>query len=456
MQIYEDTIAAISTAPGEAGISVVRISGPKAVGIADTVVRLRRGNLASKPGWSFAYGHAVSPNDEIIDEVVTLVYRAPHSYTREDVVEIQCHGGRVQSRRILSALAAKGARLAEPGEFTKRAFLNGRLDLVQAEAVADIIHAKSNAAANAAMEQLEGCLSSLLSSIYDSLIAVSADVEATLDFGEDEIPEECLDDIERRLKDINDRMSSLLATWDAGRILREGIKVVISGKPNSGKSTLMNYLLGTNRAIVSEIPGTTRDTIEEQIIIAGTAVRLVDTAGLRGTECKVEREGVSRAYASMERADINMHVIDASLPVDPDELALLGKYGKAKVLIVLNKTDLGIRVKKADFEGFLAVECSLLNGTGVQGIHRALRTRIESITGGEPHAAISERHRQLLQNGQNAMNEAMERLSPSQQDMLVIVAERLRYGAESIGAILGRTYSEDLLNQVFSRFCIGK
>ena len=277
-----------------------------------------------------------------LDEVLLLIMRSPQSYTAEDVIELQGHGGNVAAKRILRRALDAGARMAEPGEFTKRAFINGRIDLLQAEAVLDLVHAGSDRAAAAAIEQLEGKLSCSFNEIYDSLVSVAADLEATLDFPDDELPESTMPELSRRLNDSRIlRIGNLISTWDEGHILREGALVVISGKPNVGKSTMMNTLLGRDRAIVSQIPGTTRDTIEERYVLDGIPLRLVDTAGLRETQCEIEQEGVRRARAQLQKADLHLYLVDASTPLDDDDRDHLAALKSEKCVVVLNKSDLG-------------------------------------------------------------------------------------------------------------------
>ena len=283
-----------------------------------------------------------------IDEVIILIMRAPRSYTGEDVVEIQGHGGHVVARRILRRVLDGGARLAEPGEFTQRAFLNGRMDLLQAEAVLDLVRAKSDRAAVAALEQLEGSLSSRFNQVYDQLLAAATDVEASLDFPDDELPQTDTQEIIAHLRTAREEMAQLMTGWDEGHILRDGATVVISGKPNVGKSTLMNTLLGRDRSIVSPIPGTTRDTIEEGLILDGFPVRMVDTAGLRETDCVVEKEGVRRTVMQMERADLHLHMLDASRPMDEQDRAQVESLDADRCIIVLNKVDLGTKARGED------------------------------------------------------------------------------------------------------------
>jgi tRNA modification GTPase len=460
MRSAADTIAAIATAPGEAGISIVRISGARSLEIADQVFVCKGPPPSQRLAGTFVRGFIRGDEDSKtsahVDEVILLIYRAPRSYTREDVVEIQGHGGRMSAKRILRAVLSKGAVLAEPGEFTRRAFLNGRIDLVQAEAIADLIAAQSDRAATAAMEQLEGHLTSSFEELYDLLLGAAADLEATLDFGDDEMPVAVSSSIAERLRQAKSKVEQLLATWEEGQLLREGALVVISGAPNAGKSTLMNTLLGVPRAIVADLPGTTRDTIEETVILEGVPIRLVDTAGLRETECAVEREGVRRAQATIKRADLNLHVVDCSQQLSQADQEHLAEVRKDQCIIVLNKTDLGPKLTSRDFEGSSVVPCSLLSGEGFRELHRTIIEKLNLRSSDIPHAVISERHRHIAQNVRNVLNESIAMQDLNRTDCIVLVSQLVRTAIEHLGEVTGRTYTKELLDNVFNRFCIGK
>ncbi len=455
-----ETIAAIATAPGPAGIAVVRLSGPDSLTLADRLVRTRGPALSARPGGSFLYGTCVDGAGAALDEVIALVYRRPHSNTREDAVELQCHGGRAAAHRILRAALEAGARPAEPGEFTRRAFLNGRLDLVQAEAAADLIRAASDRAAAAAVEQLQGRISNSITLAYQALTAAAADLAATLDFDADELPPDALDAIGTHLQQARREISTLLATWQDGRLLREGARVVISGPPNVGKSSLFNAIMGSDRAIVTEVPGTTRDTIEETLLLHGVPVHLTDTAGLRDTACTIERQGIGRAQASIRQADLILHVITPEQPVEPSTPPVDGST-PARRLLVLNKADLlpaasspaqssERRTHSPDAE---PIHCSALTGFGIETLRQAIADKL-GVTDVPAHAAISERHRVLLQTAADLIEQAGPLLPDPA--MHVPAAELLRGAMHHLGLVLGRSYTEDLLDQVFSRFCIGK
>ena len=385
--------------------------------------------------------------------------RAPKTYTREDIVEIQGHGGNTTARRILRLALSSGARGAEPGEFTKRAFLNGRIDLLQAEAVLDLVKAKSDRAAIAAVEQLEGGLSRKFNELYDETIRVAADLEATLDFPDDELPATAMLEIKARLINAMEMINALVQTWNEGHLLRDGALVVIAGKPNVGKSTLLNTLLGHDRAIVSPIPGTTRDTIEEDFSLNGIPLRLVDTAGLRATECEIESEGVRRSRLSMKKADLQIYIVDGSVPLSNEDIAHLDGEDPQKCLVVLNKKDLGVRVDPKPLSRFHVVQTSLLSNEGLSNVCAEMDSLLESTTARqahEPHAAISERHRQLLVEARGKVEQALDLLSTNEEQSIVLAATELRVALDSIGKVTGRIYHDELLSNIFSRFCIGK
>jgi tRNA modification GTPase len=453
----EDTIAAIATPPGDGGIAIVRISGPDSLRIADVVFRGHGRKPSQYASHVILHGRIVSSETDL-DEVLLLIMRGPHSYTGEDVVEIQGHGGLIPARRILRRVLETGARAAEPGEFTQRAFLNGRMDLLQAEAVLDLVRSRTDRAAAAALEQLEGGLSRKFNTIYDELITFAADLEATLDFPEDELPSATIPEIASKLASTRSQIDEILHTWEEGHLLREGALCVITGKTNVGKSTLLNAVLGRHRAIVSPLHGTTRDSIEEAVVLGGILLRMVDTAGLRESDCGVEKEGIRRTRELMEKADIRIHMIDASAPVDDIELRHLASLNPEQSVVVLNKTDMGDVVEKSAVSKFKVVRASLLKGQGLEEIKTAL---LNCLAGGAdlhapPHAVISERHRRILDEASKELNDAFDLLSGSRDDKATLAVQHLRTATESIGRITGRVYEDELLNAVFSRFCIGK
>lgn len=451
----EETIAAIATAQGPAGVSVVRISGDKAWRIGAAVAGLDAWprTLAG----TFRHVRFHNPeNGETIDDGIILFFAGPHSYTGEDVVELQGHGGRLPSERLLSAAIEGGARPAEPGEFTKRAFLNGKVDLSQAEAVMDLIEARTDRAAAAAHEQLEGRLSRDIGHLYEDLVTIAADLEHLLDFDEDEVPGTFCEETAGRLADLERRAQGLLSNWRTGTLLREGALAVISGRPNAGKSSLLNALLGRERAIVSAIPGTTRDSIEESIVIAGIPVRLVDTAGLReGSDDLIEAQGIARAGALLKRADLHLRVLDGSLPLDPAAaLADLADLPPDRTILVLNKSDKGLVANPLP-DGYRVLSLSAATGDGLDRLRTAIGEMLETDTDAASAPEISERHRLLLATAAEEIACARECLVRDAEG-IVLAAQRLETAADGLGRITGRVWSDDLLDSVFSRFCVGK
>ncbi len=455
MPNYEtDTIAAIATPPGEGGVGIIRLSGSDVWRIADEIFQaLDQIPVSEREHGTFAYGKVIESDGTEIDTGLALVMRAPRSYTREDVLEIQGHGGAVGMRRILRRVLDAGARMAEPGEFTKRAFLNGRIDLVQAEGILDLIRARSDRAASAAIEQMEGKLSQEFDAIYEAFLEVAANLETTLDFVEDELPDDVFSGIARLLDVTFQTLDHLLDTWDEGRLLREGARVVILGRPNAGKSTLLNALLGFDRAIVSSTAGTTRDTLEEGYVLDGIPLRITDTAGLRETDCEIEAEGVRRAEAHSKEAHLAVYLIDASQPLHEEDRARLEKLDPTKSVVVLNKVDQGKAI--LDVQG---IEASLVNGVGVEELKRAMADALEQGADlhAPPHAVISERHRNLLIRSHKEARQAREFLNKDVEENAVLAVAHLRAALEFLGEVTGREYHEDLLDNIFSRFCIGK
>ncbi|MBI2441943.1 MAG: tRNA uridine-5-carboxymethylaminomethyl(34) synthesis GTPase MnmE [Lentisphaerae bacterium] len=455
MNGQSDTIAAIATAPGAAGIAIIRISGPESLAVADRIFGCRGDPPSRRAARSLVHGN-IKASDQIVDDVMLLIMRSPHSYTREDVVEIQCHGGHISAQRILETVLNQGVRMAEPGEFTKRAFLNGRIDLVQAEAVLDLIQAQSERSAQAAIEQLEGALSSSFNEIYDRALRACADLESSLDFSEDDEPLELVPGVVRELQVTKNMMKRMIQTWEEGHLLREGALVVISGRPNVGKSTLMNALLGKDRAIVSPIAGTTRDTIEETVILRGIPIRLVDTAGLRTTTCPIEDDGVRRAMHQMQMADLHLHILDSSKPLTSEDYATLGGLDKCRTLVIINKTDLGNAISLQDLTHNHVVYTQLITGKGVSDIRANIIDMLDISSNGPPRALISERHRQILTKSTDELEATIGILSSRHQDSIILATSQLRHCLNEMGQITGKVYHDELLNSIFSRFCIGK
>lgn len=451
-----DTIAAIATAPGEGGVAIVRVSGARAFDIADAVFSCRAPPPSRRPGGTFVFGNVIEADGSVLDEALLLLMRAPRSYTREDTIEIQGHGGPVVTRRILQRVIAAGARVAEPGEFTKRAFLNGRLDLAQAEAVADLIRARSDRAAAAAVAQLEGSLSRRINALYDALLETAANVEATLDFSDQEIPADVLNPVTDNLIRTIDGLHALLSTWTEGHLLREGATVVIAGKPNVGKSTLLNALLGRNRAIVSPQPGTTRDTIEESLVLGGYPVTLIDTAGLRETDCAIEQEGITRATRELADADLCLYVVDAQHGPDEEDLRVISTIPKDKLIIVCNKSDLNLSGNIFTNNYCTTIYTSSTSGFGLDDLRKAIIRKFDhDAPHPVQHATISTRHRALIETAIQAAESALAEMK-KESGALDLAAAQLREAVECIGSITGRVFHDDLLGSVFGRFCIGK
>ncbi len=451
------TIAAPATATGPSGIAVLRISGPEAHAVAARVVCLPEDFCWERAAGRWRHVRVHHPRTrETLDDAVMLVFRAPRSYTGDDAVELQCHGGSLSVRRLLDAVLTAGARPAEPGEFTRRAFINGRLDLTQAEAVLDLINARTDRAAQAARSQLDGRLGREIDDLYTGLTAVCAEIEAWLDFDETEVPGDFNVRAAETLERLSGSMRALADTWHAGHLLRDGAMVVISGRPNVGKSSLLNALLGHARAIVSSTPGTTRDSIEESLVLEGIPVRLVDTAGLRVTRCEIESEGVARADNLMARADLNLHVLDLSRPLTEEDRRHLDKLKPSRGLLVFNKCDLVPRLD-ADFSAdWRRVRTSAATGLGIDQLKRVLADALGLAEVAPMGLDVSARHRREIESAMEAADEAAGLLRENGAEGLVLAAGSLRRAAGALGRITGREYSEDLLDTIFRRFCVGK
>jgi tRNA modification GTPase len=437
--LENDTIAALSTPPGEGALAVVRISGPQAWDIARKIFHGAREFVPRR-----AHLGRIVNADGVIDEVVLTAWRGPASYTGEDVVELCGHGGALVSAQVLRAVLAAGARAAGPGEFTQRAFLNGKMDLTQAEAVMDLIRAQTPLAARAAAEQLRGRIGDEISAIREALLDIVAHVEAYIDFPDEDIDPDTGASMRGRLVTTRERIAKLLATADEGRLLREGVRLAICGRPNAGKSSLLNRLLGYDRAIVSPTPGTTRDTIEESLSLRGIPFRVIDTAGLRETADAIEREGVHRARAAVERADVVLRVIDATEPE-----ALGDPPVSADEILVLNKIDLAPTQTST-----LGISCS--TGVGLDALIDTIVSRVHAEPAGarDSFAAINARHQSCLQRAAVALDAALERFDAGAEPEFVAVD--LRAALDAAGEVVGVVDTEDILGRIFSSFCIGK
>lgn len=452
----DDTIAAISTPIGQGGIAVVRLSGPQSLTVADRVFYCSDGRPSEFPTHTVHYG-TIGQAASLLDSVLLTVMLAPRTYTKEDVVEISCHGGSLVARSVLARCLECGARLAEPGEFTKRAFLNGRLDLTQAEAVMDLIQARTGLAQNTALQALQGHLHRRVEGLRDRLLTVLANLEANIDFPEEDILPQARDQLALEVQSIIHSLQRLLATAHDGRILREGMVVAIVGLPNVGKSSLMNALLGRDRCIVTPIPGTTRDVVEEVASIYGIPVRLTDTAGLRTARGEIENMGIRKSYSALQASDLVLHVMDRSRPFTKRDAQLTAKYHALPAIQVLNKCDLPERLTfPAKFSHRETVVVSATSGVGLE----KLRSVIEKMawSNGEQiselGAIVNERHADAIRRALLGLIDGTAALKDSSG--LEMVAQSLRCGLTALGEITGRTTSEDVLNRVFSRFCIGK
>ncbi|HEX7056503.1 MAG TPA: tRNA uridine-5-carboxymethylaminomethyl(34) synthesis GTPase MnmE [Bacilli bacterium] len=458
--MINDTIGAISTPAGEGGIAVIRVSGPDSVAIVDRVFATKNG-LANAPTHTVHYGFVKNPETgEKIEEALVTVMRAPRSFTKEDVVEVSCHGGYIAVKKVLELLLEMGIRLAEPGEFTKRAFINGRIDLSQAEAVIDLIRAKSDRAFALAMKQAQGKLSEQIRGIRQTLLELMAHIEVNIDYPEHDVAEMTNNLVTERCKEALDAIDRLLATAGQGKILREGIVTAIIGRPNVGKSSLLNLLTRENRAIVTDIPGTTRDVIEEYVTVAGIPLRLLDTAGIRETNDVVEKIGVERSKSALADADLILFVISQNEPLAQDERALLDEVKDRQTICVVNKTDLPRKLDLAEiyarFSGERVVPLSAVTQEGLGDLENAISRLFFSgkLEANDLTYVSNVRHIQLLKNAKQALLDAslaVERLIPI--DMIQI---DIRKAWEELGEIIGEEVGESLLDQIFSQFCLGK
>jgi tRNA modification GTPase len=453
----EDTIAAVATPPGEGGIAIVRISGPDAEQIVGTIFcqnDARNGTLKSH---SLYHGKIRDPrSDVVLDEVLLTVMRKPRSYTGETVVEVQCHGGVFLVREILRLILSQGARHAEPGEFTKRAFLNGRIDLAQAEAVLDLIQARTQEGVSLAVKQVQGGISHWVDAMRNSLLDCIVQVEAAIDFPDEEIELLPRGELTRKISKFGDEIRRILSTYEWGRLHREGARVCICGRPNVGKSSLLNTLVGEERVIVTPVPGTTRDVVEESLNLGGLPVVLWDTAGLRETEDQVERIGVDLSKRYVEKADLVMLVLDASNEFTADDESLLRKIDK-KRMIVLNKDDLPRNLNRKALEAFQTdgiYSVSAKLGSGIEALKNGLRDMLLGVNTEAPIVITNLRHKSALIRCENALNNVQKSLCENQPAEFVAVD--LNDAKEALEEIIGKVDNEDILERIFSQFCIGK
>ena len=455
-----DTIAAISTPPGEGAISIVRMSGEEAVSIAQKDFSGK--DLTQAKSHTINYGHIVDPKThEEIDEVMVSLMLAPKTFTREDVVEINCHGGIVATNRILQLLLVNGARLAEPGEFTKRAFLHGRIDLTQAESVMDLIRAKTDRSMKIALNQLDGNLSHLIDSLRKDILDVLAQVEVNIDYPEyDDVEEMTTKLLREKAIEIKQRIEQLLKTASQGKIMREGLATALVGRPNVGKSSLLNHLLHEDKAIVTDVAGTTRDVIEEYVNVSGVPLKLIDTAGIRETDDKVEKIGVERSKKAIEQSDLVLLVLNAAESLTKEDLELIRLTNDKKRIIILNKTDLEEKLDRKELakisENAPVYATSILKNEGVEALEEAIsKLFFNGIENSQSTVMVTNaRHIALLKKAQNSLDSVLEGISSGMPVDLVQIDMTEAWNL--LGEITGESYEDELLDQLFSQFCLGK
>lgn len=460
-----DTIAAIATAMSNSGIGVIRISGEDAVEIADKIYRSKNGKkkLSNQKTHTIHYGY-IYDEDFLIDEVMVLIMRAPHSFTAEDTIEIDCHGGMLVMNKILETVLKNGARVAEPGEFTKRAFLNGRIDLTKAEAVMDLIESQNDYALKSSIDQLKGNVYEKITSFRNIIIHEIAFIESALDDPEhislDGYPDELMKTIDLLL----DEMNRMLISFQNGKVLKEGIKTVILGKPNAGKSSLLNKLLGEEKAIVTEIAGTTRDVLEQYINLDGIGIHIIDTAGIRETEDIVEKIGVDRAMKQAQEADLILYVVDSSKPLNEDDYSIMELMSSKKFIILLNKSDLNTvvsvedleKICKNDKEHYVIIQTSMKDETGIDQLEDAIKKYFISGKIDFNHEAniTNIRHKEALSDAYESLKLVKKSIEDEMpEDFLSI---DLMNAYSSLGKIIGQEVEDDLVNEIFSKFCMGK
>ncbi len=462
------TISAIATAIGQGGIGIVRISGERAVEIAEKCFRPAAGGELKEYGRSAVYGNIYKENEEFLDEAICIVMAAPHSYTCEDVVELQCHGGPVVLRELLALTYRLGARPAEPGEFTKRAFLNGRLDLSQAQSVMDMIQARTTMSLEMAAGNLQGKLSEKIQEMRQEILGVIAHLEASIDFPEDDIEDVAMEEAELKVEKLHADLEDLLVSAQTGQILRDGLQTAIIGRPNAGKSSLLNLMLGQERAIVTDVPGTTRDSIEEYMNIGGIPLRLADTAGIRETDNLVEKIGVDKAYSYAKEAELVLAVIDGSQPLSQEDEPIwqLLKECQGKIILILNKSDQGQVLSKEQIdkkaaekeveEIYRIISLSARSGEGLGVLEEAIKEMVFAgkISCRESVMVSDARQADIIRQALLLLDQTRVTLMTGMSEDFVVID--LRSAWEKLGEITGDTLGEDIIDEIFSRFCIGK
>lgn len=456
----DDIIAAISTPLGSGGIGIVRMSGTGCIALADTLFQGKK-KLTQKATHTLSYGKIIDgKNGEVIDEVLVSVMKAPHTYTKEDIVEINCHGGFLVTQRVLQAVLVAGARLAEPGEFTKRGFLNGRIDLTQAEAIIDLIQSKTELSRQAAVNQLEGRLKIQVREMRNDVIDMIASIEAVIDYPEHDVEEETYDTMEKATKQLLQRMEKLLAGADRGKILREGLQTVIVGKPNVGKSSLLNWFLEEDRAIVTDIPGTTRDTVEEYINIDGIPIKIVDTAGIRETGDVVEKMGVEKSKTYAEQADLILMMLDASRPLEQEDKEILSFIQGKHTIVLLNKADLEQKLSHAELEQYVSkkqiLSVSVKHNTGFDALIDAIKTMFFSGQTATADDALlgNTRHKTALFQAKEAMERCLVTIQTRMPEDFISMD--LQDASHALGEITGDVTDEEIIDRIFTKFCLGK
>ncbi|MEG0774850.1 tRNA uridine-5-carboxymethylaminomethyl(34) synthesis GTPase MnmE [Clostridium sp.] len=454
-----DTIAAIATSLGEGGIAIIRVSGDKALSIVSKIFKGKNGkSLDDIKPYTMRYGYIVDENNEHIDEVIVSFMKGPRSFTAEDTVEVNCHGGVVATNKILNEVIKNGARVAEPGEFTKRAFLNGRIDLSQAEAVIDIIRAKTELSMKSALVQSEGGISKEIRKLRDTLLSTIAHIEATVDYPEDDLEEVTAEAAVSELKDIKDNIENLINTSDEGKILREGLSTVIVGKPNVGKSSLLNALIRENRAIVTDIPGTTRDVIEEYINISGVPIKIVDTAGIRETDDVVEKIGVERSKGKIDEADLVLLILDSSRSLDDEDREIIEHIKEKKYIILLNKSDLDGKIDKDDLKALNSkyiLEISAKTGEGLKEVKNIIKDLFFKGEIDTNNIIITNtRHKEALFRSMESIESAIDTLINT--FAIDLASIDIRNAWTYLGEITGDSLEENIIDKIFKEFCLGK
>ncbi len=456
----EDTIAAIATAPGESGIGIIRISGENSFDIINRIFKSKTKNKISQiDDRKLIYGH-IYENGGIIDEVLVAYMKAPRTYTKEDVVEINCHGGIIAIRRILELILKNGVRLAEKGEFTKRAFLNGRIDLSQAEAVIDLISSKTDKGFDIALKQLEGNLSFSIQEIRDKLLQIIAHITVNIEYPDEDIEEITYNDLLSQINDILKRINYLIDSSETGKIIKEGLRTVIIGKPNVGKSSLLNALLKESRAIVTEIPGTTRDIIEEMLNINGIPLIIIDTAGIRETSDQVEKIGVEKTKETFNKGDVIIFILNAAEELTHEDFMIMELLKNKKAIILFNKTDLPVKCDIEEVRKKLVnkkiIYTSIKEGQGLKELEKTISDMVYTgqIRQDNNLFITNVRHKNLLEKSKNYIIDAVSMLK--RKEALDFIEIDLRNAWESLGEIIGESITEDIIDEVFARFCLGK